>query len=198
VQGKDKIVNKKCGLCGAMVEGGILECPKCGSGVFESERSRQESQKIENKVAPIQESEAKRSWVDKLLGRRPKDQWRDVIEQQIRVYLKAARYIATCGRFNEEKFDHVERILSRSPRYKMDPQRISQIKESVPKLIATETGLSGWNHVKVMEQQNLSEAVNVFLKMLWESRPDEHTRNFTKWAVDQMNDIVDLIQKSEQ
>jgi hypothetical protein len=33
------MTNKKCGICGEIIQGGSLECPKCGSGVFESSKT---------------------------------------------------------------------------------------------------------------------------------------------------------------
>ena len=64
-----------------MVKDSILECPKCGRGVFESEKFHRESQSIEREATPIPESESKRSWLDTLFGRRKKKTLADLAQQ---------------------------------------------------------------------------------------------------------------------
>ncbi len=61
-------MNKKCGLCGEIIEGSILECPKCGGGVFESEKIHQQSSRITERASAKTGSEEERGWLDKLLG----------------------------------------------------------------------------------------------------------------------------------
>ncbi len=75
-------MSKKCGICGEIVEGSILECPNCGSGVFESEKVHLNSKKADNKVTPIRDTDQnniidikpnklpkiKMSWLDKIFG----------------------------------------------------------------------------------------------------------------------------------
>ncbi len=123
-----------------------------------------------------------------------KDLLRDEIEQTIRVYLEAARYLAICGPYDEEKFDQVETILSHAPKGSMDSTRRAQIKESVQHILP-QYGAGPWDQVKVMEHQSLAEAVGVFLKLLWELRPGEQTSKLVKWARDEMVNITNLIQK---
>lgn len=79
-------MSKKCGICGEIVDDGILECPNCGRGVFEPEKFHRESQKKESKVASIRDTDMnkkmndtsnkptteKRSWVDRVLRRKEK------------------------------------------------------------------------------------------------------------------------------
>ena len=124
------------------------------------------------------------------------DSARQSLEQQIRVYLEAARYLATCGRFNEDKFDRVESILSKVPTGSMDSAKRAELKEHVKHLIP-DHGLSPWDQVKVREHQSLSVAVGTFAKLLLELRPDERSREFIKWSHDQIREIESLIQKSD-
>jgi len=126
----------------------------------------------------------------------PKDTIRDALEQQIRVYLEAARYLATCGRFNEEKFNQVENILSKVPTGSMDSSKRAELKEHVKHMVPNH-GLTPWDQVKVMEHQSLSTSVGAFGKLLLELRPDERSRNFVKWSVDQIREIENLIQKTD-
>jgi hypothetical protein len=124
------------------------------------------------------------------------DSTRHALEQQIRVYLEAARYLATCGRFNEEKFDQVESILSEVPTGSMDSAKRAELKEHVKHLLP-DHGLSPWDQVKIREHQSLSVAVGTFAKLLLELRPDERSREFIKWSRDQIREIESLIQKSD-
>ncbi len=66
-------MNKNCGMCGEMLEGKVLECPKCGSGVFESIKLHRGSQSIVKKAPPIPDYKSKRSWLNKLFGRENKN-----------------------------------------------------------------------------------------------------------------------------
>ncbi len=75
-------MTKKCGICGEVVEGCILACPNCGSGVFESEKLHRELKRPNNKTTPIRDTDhnkkmesepdslpaGKKSWVDRILG----------------------------------------------------------------------------------------------------------------------------------
>ena len=65
----------------------------------------------------------------------------------------------------------------------------AEIKASVPKLIFTDTGLIGWNHLKVREMQSLSEAINTFLQTLLKDFPDDRTENFAKIVISEMEQI---------
>ena len=124
------------------------------------------------------------------------DSTRHSLEQQIRVYLEAARYLATCGRFNEEKFDRVESILSKVPTGSMDSAKRAELKEHVKHLLP-DHGVSPWDQVKIREHESLSVAVGTFAKLLMELRPDERSREFIKWSRDQIREIESLIQKSD-
>lgn len=124
------------------------------------------------------------------------DRLRENLEQAIRVYLKAARLLATCGHFNEEKFDQVENILSESAHGSMDSTKRAQLKRAVY-LLSPEHGVNPWDQVKVMEHQTLAEAVNVFIEMLWKARQDEQTKKFIIWARDEMVEITSLIESGK-
>ena len=122
-----------------------------------------------------------------------KNNSRDKLEKLILTYLDAARYLATCGEFNEEKFDRIEQIKSKHEWYRPRPESIQEIKASVPKLIFTDTGLIGWNHLKVREMQSLSEAIDTFIQTLLKDFPDDRTENFAKRAISEMEQISKLI-----
>src|SRR5271157_4895017 len=56
---------KKCGVCGRLVENGFLECPHCGSGIFESKKVERYSKDHKVTIATI--SDEKITWVKSLL-----------------------------------------------------------------------------------------------------------------------------------
>lgn len=64
---------KKCGVCGEMVASHLIECPKCGRGVFESEKMHRDS--VDNLISTFSTSEphtgkkkSSRSWWKRLCG----------------------------------------------------------------------------------------------------------------------------------
>jgi len=65
-------MSKKCGFCGETVEGGLLQCPKCGRGLFEAEGLQLKIHETERKGAPKREHQIKRRWLDKLFRRNSK------------------------------------------------------------------------------------------------------------------------------
>lgn len=139
------------------------------------------------------------AWLKKVFGGETEDNsQRGKLERLVLTYLEGARYLATCGKFNEEKCDHLERLLSKHEWYNPKPERIAQIKSNVPKLLITDTGLTGWSHVKVLEHRSLSEAVNTFLKTLWEDFRDDRTREFTKKVVSEMEEVSKLIANTKE
>ena len=123
---------------------------------------------------------------------------RGKLEALVLTYLKAARFLATCGKFNEEKFDKVEQILSSHEWYVPKPGRILEIKAQVQNLIITDTGLVGWDHMKVREHQSLAEATTVFLKTMKEDFPDARTQAFIKRAIAENHEIVQLINATKE
>ena len=124
------------------------------------------------------------------------DSARQSLEQQIQVSLEAARYLATCGRFNEEKFDQVESILSKASTGSMSSAERAELKEHVKHLIP-DHGVLPWDQVKSKRHQSLSAAVGTYAKLLLELRPDERSRKFVKRSLDQVREIESLIQKSD-
>ena len=135
-------------------------------------------------------------WLKKLFGNvNEDDSHRGKSERLVMTYLEAARHLALCGDFNEKHFDKVEQILSKHEWYQSKPERSSEIKASVPNLIITDTGLSGWDHVKVREHESLSEAVSSFLKTIREEYPDSRTEAFIKKVIIEMDEIARLISK---
>lgn len=132
------------------------------------------------------------NWFRKRSASSKPDPLRDEIEQTIRVYLQAVRYLSTCGPFNEEKFDHVDSILSQAPRGAMDPAKKAQIKESA-QYILPEGGLGPWDQVGVTMYRSLMEAVTMFMDLLWKLRPDDRTTEFTRWARDDLVEIKGLM-----
>lgn len=133
------------------------------------------------------------NWFRKRSASSKKDPLRDEIEQTIRVYLEAVRYLSTCGPFNETKFDQVDSILSRAPKGALDPAKKAQIKESV-RYILPEGGLGPWDQVGVMMYRSLMEAVTMFMDLLWKLRPDDRTKEFTRWARDDLVEIKGLME----
>jgi hypothetical protein len=115
---------------------------------------------------------------------------RGKLEQLVLTYLKAGNYLATCGRFNEEKLNKLERILSSHEWYTTKPERLSAIKDQVPNLIVTDTGLRGWDHVKVREEQSLLEAITVFLRTMKEDFLDARTQDFIRRAIAENDEII--------
>lgn len=55
---------KKCGVCGRLIENSLLECPQCGSGIFESKKVERHSK--DHKVTTGINSDAKITWVEML------------------------------------------------------------------------------------------------------------------------------------
>jgi ankyrin repeat protein/DNA-directed RNA polymerase subunit RPC12/RpoP len=72
------MTEKKCAICSHVFSGDLLQCPKCGSGVFESEKTRsqlfaQESDSLSNEVInanPLLSSGPKKkcNWLKRLLN----------------------------------------------------------------------------------------------------------------------------------
>jgi len=103
-------MNKKCGLCGEIVESGQIECPKCGSGVFETEKIHREQQIVKEKMpssytsySPKGDNVIKKI-LHRLLGRKPSASSKRPIEKDASTSVGKYREgdLVKCGRCGNE------------------------------------------------------------------------------------------------
>lgn len=58
---RKNIIRRKCAMCGTKVPGGLLQCPKCGGGIFVSEEMEQlREEKIRHEQRQVLEEKALR------------------------------------------------------------------------------------------------------------------------------------------
>lgn len=118
------------------------------------------------------------------------------VKHLVKVYLEAARYVATCGLYNAEKFEHVQSILApvgASMSETQKKQTLTMVSQMIPM-----GGVSPWEQMKAMEHKSLAEAVAAFGDLLRELKGDSNdVLLFMDWTIKEMSEIENLIGKNE-
>lgn len=117
------------------------------------------------------------------------------VKNRVRVYLEAAKYLATCGPYDAEKFEHVQSILAKVGADMSSEEKRRTI-ASVRFLMPNAAGAGPWDQMKAMEHQSLAEACRTFGQILQHGSPDALL--FMAWAIEEMKQIHKLIGETEQ
>ena len=118
-----------------------------------------------------------------------------LLEEQLRVHLKAARHLAACWEYGETQFDEVQDILREAPLGgSMTPAQRAEVKRRACALLP-ESGVAPWDQMRVIDYASLAKAVSEFLAVLIATTHTEETRAFIRQAKHEMDEIHVVIQR---
>ena len=105
-----------------------------------------------------------------------------LLEEQIRVHLKAAHRLAACWEYGETQFDEVQDILREAPLGgSMTLAQRAEVKRRACALVP-ESGVAPWDQMRLIDHASLAKAVSELLAVLIATGHTEETRAFIRQA----------------
>jgi hypothetical protein len=120
----------------------------------------------------------------------------DENKQRAQVFLEAVRCLVTCGRYNEQKFEDVQRILSRvGANHPLE--RKQEILRQVPYLMLTSPTGNPWDRFQTLDYKNLTEMLDGIIINLQFSGSSDAPR-FLAWMAAEIEEIERLIGENKR
>jgi|SRR5580658_4113350 hypothetical protein len=106
--------------------------------------------------------------------------------EKIRVYLDAVHFLGACGEYCQQKFEHVQKILTKA-NLALEGEKRRKILESVGRLRVDQYGVGPWDQVKLQQLGTYVAAIVVFTGMLRGGSPN--AQRFLSWLIAQVRRI---------